>query len=55
MEQEMSVQRRLRAVIQGELRAPALRQSECAATARNEACAANARGREEGSPTDATA
>ena len=55
MEQEMSVRQTPCAVIQGELTAKALRQSECAAKARNEACAAKTSGREEGSLTDATA
>ncbi len=40
MEDEMNVLQTLRAVIQGELSAPAPRQSECTAKARNEACAA---------------
>ena len=48
MEDEMNVQQTLRAVIQGELTAPALRQSECAAQAMSLAvtqneCAAKAR------------
>ncbi len=45
MEQEMNVLQMLRAVIQDEL----------TAQARNEARAANARGREEGSPSDLSA
>ncbi len=42
MEDEMSVQRKLRGVTRKELTAPALRQSELTAKARNEACAAKA-------------
>jgi hypothetical protein len=55
MEREMNVQRKLRGGTRNELRAQALRQSECAATARNEARAAKTKAREEGSPTDASA
>jgi hypothetical protein len=55
MEQEMSVQRKLRAVTQGELTTKTPHQSECAAKASNELCAAKTKRREGGSPTDAAA
>ena len=59
MEQEMSVLQTPCAVTRNERGAKAISfavaRNECAAKARNGACAANARAREEGSPTDAIA
>ena len=54
MEGEISVQQTPCAVIQCELTAQALRQSELTAKARSEACAAKTKGREEGSPLEAS-